>query len=154
MADKTNIETPAEENSANTDSTHGCKVFVYGTLKKGHGNHRLLRQSRYLGRCYVEGKWGMVNLGAFPAVVEAETPTKIFGEVYLIDTKTLMSLDILEGYPTFYTRTKVDTPWKKAWMYHLNTQHRDMQQYDLMNFACWSPSTDEREWAQGLANTG
>lgn len=134
---------------------YGPKVFVYGTLKKGHGNHRLLRGSQQLGRCYVEGPFKLHDLGAFPAVVRAEEVGRVFGEVYLINTEVLASLDLLEGYPTFYTREKVATPHGKAWMYYLNPRSmRHDQRLPEIEGGVWRPSVDEREWAQGINNVG
>jgi len=139
---------------------HGPKVFVYGTLKRGHGNHRLLRGGKQLGRCYVEGPWRMKNLGYFPGVVQAKDaagPAKMFGEVYLIDTDTLAGLDLLEGYPNFYTRTKVATPWGNAWMYYLNP---DSHYYESdsalpeLELGCWNPTAEERDWARSIINSG
>lgn len=130
---------------------HGPKVFVYGTLKKGHGNHRLLRNAEFLGRAYVEGPWKMTNLGAFPAVIPSTERARVFGEVYLVNTEILASLDILEGYPHFYTRTKVETPYSKAWMYHLNpASQRDLESLTVLDLGVWNPSIEERDWARSL----
>lgn len=134
---------------------HGPKVFVYGTLKQGHGNHRLLRGATLLGRSYVEGPWRLHDLGAFPAVVQAEATARVFGEVYLVDSDILGRLDILEGYPSFYTRTKVPTQFSKAWMYHINPD--SVERYanvPVIEGGVWRPSPSEREWARGLTNTG
>lgn len=79
-------------------------VFVYGTLKRGHGNHRLLEAggARLLGTDSIKG-WSMHDLGAFPAV--AEGWDTVHGEVFEVDAETLARLDRLEGIPSFYQRT-------------------------------------------------
>jgi gamma-glutamylcyclotransferase (GGCT)/AIG2-like uncharacterized protein YtfP len=136
-------------------AAHGPKVFVYGTLKKGHGNHRLLRNSEFLGRAVVHGQWQMADLGAFPAVVDAASVGPVFGEVYLIDAEVFASLDLLEGYPTFYTRTKVGTPYGRAWMYHLNPNgHSSNYEHDIMELPVWRPTVEERDWARTVMNGG
>jgi len=84
-------------------------VFVYGTLKRNHGNHRILNDGRaeFLGvvatfqphRLFVSG---------LPYLVEGtrENPGKkqVIGELFKVDTPTMERLDRLEGHPSFYER--------------------------------------------------
>lgn len=130
--------------------TQGIRVFVYGTLKRDHPNHYLLKDggAQFLGRCFIEGEFRMFNMGAFPCV--ARIPNKsamIFGEVYRIDQSTLDALDILEGNGKFFTRSKVITPWKNTWMYFLpeNTTTRLKAVIDGM----WNPKPAERDFWYG-----
>ena len=44
------------------------KVFVYGTLKEGFGNNRLLKDSQKISEDAVEG-FVMYHMGGFPGVV-------------------------------------------------------------------------------------
>lgn len=82
-------------------------VFVYGSLKKGFGNHRLLESSTYLGEAITTPEYTMLNLGMFPGVVYAgDTPIK--GELYVVDSSVLDRLDQLEGHPSFYQRTPIE----------------------------------------------
>lgn len=81
-------------------------IFVYGSLMKGFGNHALLEKSEYLGHAVTEKKFEMLDLGAFPAVVD-EGKTAIFGELYRVNKETLGHLDHLEGHPNFYRRTPI-----------------------------------------------
>jgi len=101
-------------------------VFVYGTLKADCYNHHTLGKGKLVGKGATETKYTMVDLGAFPGVLKDLPTSTIKGEVYKVNN--LASLDILEGYPTFYNRTKVnvDTEDKSvsAWMYYLNDQDR------------------------------
>ena len=89
-------------------------VMVYGTLKKGFGNHRLLHGSEYAGPASVAGT--MYSLGAFPAVTLGGERT-VLGEVYDVDESVLRSLDSLEGYPGWYNREEVVTPYGVASIY-------------------------------------
>ena len=101
-----------------------CKVMVYGTLKKGHGNHRLLERSTLLGTTETGPKYTMLHLGGFPGILRGgETP--IQGEVYEVNEDTLLgSLDRLEGYPSFYDREITTTKFGDAWIYFLaNDKH-------------------------------
>lgn len=99
-------------------------VFVYGTLKSGHGNHRLLEGSEFVGYGKTAGHYHMLN-GGFPRVVKGclqEPRGHVTGELYEVDMATLARLDALEGHPTFYTRERV---WvyddsgnrRRAWTY-------------------------------------
>lgn len=79
-------------------------VFVYGTLKKGFGNHRYLEDSEFIGEAKAEN----ISLHArgnspfpFAKVTKGQTA---YGEVYKINTTTLKHLDRLEGTPCLYTR--------------------------------------------------
>jgi gamma-glutamylcyclotransferase (GGCT)/AIG2-like uncharacterized protein YtfP len=74
-------------------------VFVYGTLKQSHGNHRVLGDSEYVGEARLEGDYRMVSLGGFPGVVEDEDFRPVFGEVYRVTSEDVAhALDRLEGY--------------------------------------------------------
>lgn len=92
-------------------------VAVYGTLRAGEGNHRLMSDAKFLGDDETKGI--MHSLGGFPAVdIDGEGKIKI--EVYVVDENTFRRLDGLEGYPHFYNRSEVDTQFGKAWMYHID----------------------------------
>ncbi len=97
------------------------RVFVYGTLKRGHCNNVLLSQkdAHFLGYDTIREKLALADLGAFPAVVPDDDHQTIYGETYAIDEETLEDLDWLEGHPAFYTRRKVRTKTldKRAWVY-------------------------------------
>lgn len=73
------------------------KVFVYGTLRRGHGNHRLLTTSEYIGVAVLEG-YRMVSLGGFPAIFKGEKDDVVMGEVYYVTQPVLNDLDRLEGF--------------------------------------------------------
>ena len=80
------------------------KVLVYGTLKRGYGNHRLLETSSYLGAFRAQG-FELHSLGAFPAVSFTKDNSRfVEGELYEVDDDTLQNLDWLEGHPNFYER--------------------------------------------------
>ena len=80
-------------------------VFVYGTLKRGFANHRLLEKAHFLGEAYLP-RTKMINLGAYPAVIAGGTK-EVMGEMYQVDDETLIRLDRLEGHPSFYERRQV-----------------------------------------------
>ncbi len=108
-------------------------VFVYGTLKKGYGNNRLLANSLFCGKAITNEEYLMLNLGYFPGVRKNDPLAlkpfigNVAGELYQVDAPTLESLDRLEGNGHFYNREIVitllpenDAP-VRAWMYFLMT---------------------------------
>lgn len=96
----------------------GHRVFVYGTLRRGQPNHQLLEKSEYIGSLKTPPKYTMLDLGAFPGVIEGGT-TAIHGEVFEVDELTLRRLDMLEGHPSFYCRTRIEVGGVGTWIYLL-----------------------------------
>ena len=74
--------------------------------------------SEFLSTHITEPKFTLVNLGAYPAVIDRGT-TAIHGELYRISESTFSSLDKLEGYPEYYSRILIPTEYCDAWMYTL-----------------------------------
>lgn len=75
------------------------KVFVYGSLRRGFGNHRLLNESPYtefVGQDSINGS--LYDCGFFPYFIKNDKEPPVIGEVYEVDINTLGALDRLEGY--------------------------------------------------------
>ena len=83
------------------------KVFVYGTLKKGFGNHRFLKGASFIGNARTMDHFALYESG-LPFVIENEAVSTISGELYEVSEETLVRLDCLEGHPGFYTRKMVN----------------------------------------------
>lgn len=114
-------------------------VCVYGTLKEGFGNHRLLRDSEKLGEFKTNPVFTMLHLGGFPGIIE-KGETEITCEIYkVVDDNILTSLDRLEGYPTFYNRKTIDTPWGEAWIYYLDDSEYNYNR-GIVESGCWTKS--------------
>jgi gamma-glutamylaminecyclotransferase len=95
-------------------------VFVYGTLRRGFWNHRLLSKAEFVGAGKTKARYAMYVDG-IPYVVKEEV-SQIVGEVYAVDRETLDDLDCLEGHPSWYERHEVgikleDGQQRVAWMY-------------------------------------
>jgi len=89
-------------------------LFVYGTLKRGFGNHAVLRGAEYVGRADLWG-YEMYSLGGFPGIVPCTGFSCVQGEVY--EVSDFLSLDRLEGYNPdtdngMYLRREVEIGWK------------------------------------------
>jgi gamma-glutamylcyclotransferase (GGCT)/AIG2-like uncharacterized protein YtfP len=105
------------------DLRHIDLVFVYGTLKSGHSNNRLLSTATLIGEGVTEGLFTLVNSGYPLAVPPHGQTTSIImpvrGEVWQIDSpNTLRRLDILEGHPRNYYRTLEKVNGQLVWMYN------------------------------------
>ena len=102
------------------------KVFVYGTLKTGHGNNRLLEDATFVSTGYTNPVYSLYDLGPFPAVKRNGTGI-IYGELYEVTQEEMNSLDWLEGYPNFYNREVITVTCggeqHKAWMYYMDNCH-------------------------------
>lgn len=100
-------------------------VFVYGTLKLGYGNNRLLHDGVFVGPGITVRPFQMRTTPGFPVVfdVNAEPLHNIAGEVYEVNDEILSRLDQLEGHPRWYRRQEVvvdiaDTGVQQTcWMY-------------------------------------
>ncbi|MCX8028430.1 MAG: gamma-glutamylcyclotransferase [Brevinematales bacterium] len=96
-------------------------IFVYGTLKKGFHNHRMIKDAKFVGRGKTKDKYVMY-VDIIPYVSKRDRVSNIYGEVYCIDRNTLDMLDRLEKHPCWYYREKVDVILEdgrivNAWMY-------------------------------------
>ncbi len=106
------------------NNTNKHLVFVYGTLREGHGNNRLIPQDVTGEDATTDDDFVMTAYSGFPAVYlpqHEDEGTIITGEVYEVDDATLERLDNLEGHPDWYKREQVDVTIRHrrvtAWIY-------------------------------------
>jgi gamma-glutamylcyclotransferase (GGCT)/AIG2-like uncharacterized protein YtfP len=109
-------------------------VFVYGTLKRGHGNNRLLSSSTFLTAAESAVQGQLKDLGGFPCwdmlSPLSDAPTApVRGELWHVDFEDFRKLDMLEGHPSFFYRVQMDfspsEAWselRRAWVYTLQHQ--------------------------------
>lgn len=109
-------------------------VFVYGSLKRGEFNHKVLGESKFIGKTKVRGR--IYDLGHYPGAKLSEDG-EIHGEVFDVDNETLNRLDRLEGHPHFYERKECDSPLGVVSVYELK---RRMNLEDLIPSGEWKPS--------------
>lgn len=84
-------------------------VVVYGTLKEGHSNHRLLKGCPFMGVGKVYGDRTLND--TYPPTfchTEGESYIPFEGELYQVTARDLQWLDDLEGHPHGWYRTQVD----------------------------------------------
>jgi gamma-glutamylcyclotransferase (GGCT)/AIG2-like uncharacterized protein YtfP len=108
-------------------------LFVYGTLRRGCRNHKVLRKSH--GRFLAEGQIGgtLFDMGEFPgATRDGRTAARVWGEVYSLPNpgRALKLLDKLEAFDAdspesslflreITTVTLADGRRVQAWIYWL-----------------------------------
>jgi gamma-glutamylcyclotransferase (GGCT)/AIG2-like uncharacterized protein YtfP len=102
---------------------------VYGTLREGWGNNRLLQNEgvELLGQMRTPASYNMYSLGGFPGVAENGN-TAILVEIYRVTNKSVISrVNALEGYSgvrgsdeNWYDTCDVETEWGLANMFTMN----------------------------------
>jgi len=81
--------------SGGAEGRETALLFVYGTLKRGFRAHHLLGAARFLGARQTLARFGLVDCGAYPALVLGQRAVE--GELYEVDLPSLRSLDAYEG---------------------------------------------------------
>ena len=99
-------------------------VFVYGTLMSKADSIRSLDKfgdtAEFVCDTITSSQhFDMLNMGHFPGVIDSASGHRVAGELWRVTTKVFRELDIIEGYPDFYTRKMVPTEHGIAWMYYL-----------------------------------
>lgn len=121
-------------------------VFVYGTLKRGHYNHKCLQGSEFIGEAQSIDSYPMVcSNGTYPYLIEkAGEGFQIWGEVFRIDQGFLRILDRLEDCPDYYYRQAITVLLQSnkelsAFCYFLNLKQQSLEywQYDFLS--CFEP---------------
>ncbi len=100
------------------------RVAVYGTLKRGLANHRLLAGAPFLGSDRLT-TLTLYDLGPYPAALERPSEG-VEVEVYAVNARELARLDQLEDYNpdaperSLYIRKPMATRHGEAWIYLYN----------------------------------
>jgi gamma-glutamylcyclotransferase (GGCT)/AIG2-like uncharacterized protein YtfP len=96
-------------------------LAVYGTLKRGCGNHALIANAQYIGSDKLQ-EISLYDIGPYPgARLEASAGIEI--EVYAVTPSQLARLDLLEEYDpadpsgSLYTRESLETRFGSTWVY-------------------------------------
>ncbi|XP_046737707.1 putative gamma-glutamylcyclotransferase CG2811 isoform X1 [Diprion similis] len=90
------------------------RVFLYGTLKRGEPNHKLIETksngyAKFIGIGRTVAKYPLVIATKYNVPFLLKQPNvgnHVTGEIYDVDSNMLKHLDELEEHPTFYTRVE------------------------------------------------
>jgi len=100
-------------------------IFVYGTMKRGFPNHRLLADARYLGTASTVERYALY-VDMFPGVHPGDAVSPIRGELFEVGADDLRRLDALEGHPNLCRREMVAVETgegrRDAWIYFYPTR--------------------------------
>lgn len=123
-------------------------VFVYGTLKSGHSNNRLLAEAHYSGGAVTVTPFRLVDRGIPFACREGDRLLPVVGELYEVTYPELMRLDGLEGvHSNFgYQRTWAEVKVvgahavHRAFIYTMKNMHSEAQNAPVINGSfVWRP---------------
>ena len=83
-------------------------LFVYGTLKRGQRNHRLIADQTFLGEAETEPRYRVFDLGPYPGLVaDPENGVAVRGELWAVVECCLAELDDFEEVPGLFVREPV-----------------------------------------------
>jgi gamma-glutamylaminecyclotransferase len=97
------------------------QVFVYGSLRKGEGNHRVMESAGgvFCMSTRISGEKFNTSWG-YPCLMEGLG--LVDGEVYAVNDSGLRMLDCLEGHPDLYERRRARTvSGLVVWAYYGNS---------------------------------
>ena len=106
-------------------------VFVYGSLMQKADSIRSLdkfgSEAEFVSDTVTSSRqFDMLNLGHFPGVIDSASGHRVAGELWRVTNRVFRELDLIEGYPDFYTRKMIPTEHGIAWMYYLpESVHED-----------------------------
>ncbi len=84
------------------------RLFVYGTLKRGHARAHYLNAQQFLGPAMTCPLYRLVNCGDYPGLVRWQPGEAIQGELWQVTGKCLQILDQVEGVASnLYQRAEV-----------------------------------------------
>ena len=115
---------------------NGSLCAVYGSLRYGLGNHRVISGAPRQDDGIISGKFRMVSLNSFPGLIKTDKPTDIVVEVYEVNNEAqAQGLDWLEGYPSFYDRELVTlVDGRECWVYFLDDSFSTNEPVDSGNW--------------------
>ncbi len=117
-------------------------VAVYGTLREGFGNHRILAGYEPVVAGRFKLPYRMVSLGGFPGLVADSKDNEVYLEVYEVEdgSETMERLDNLEGYRgpnqrNFYDKVPITVGDREALVYVLDESYADNEAVDCGDWA-------------------
>lgn len=84
-------------------------LFVYGSLRKGMGRHKILERSdvEFVDTLFLPN-YTLLDLGEYPTVIKSKNNARgVVGELYTLPFSLLLEIDILEDVPNLFFRELV-----------------------------------------------
>src|SRR5262245_45169595 len=83
-------------------------LFLYGSLKRGHSNHRLIADQEYLGEAVTEPRYRIIQVGQYGGLIRDEANgLAVKGELWSVSRCCLLELDDFETGEGLWTREPV-----------------------------------------------
>lgn len=116
-------------------------LAVYGTLKRGYGNNRLLNTSEFVGEDIIKTDMTMISMGGFPGLVDTPgVKNDIHIEVFKVTSQDVAErIDGLEGYPGWYNKKEVDTVYGPAKIYFFEEGRYSINEDRIVKDGNWKP---------------
>jgi len=117
-------------------------VAVYGSLRAGLHNHRVLGASKLLGEFDTPPIYDMYSCGGFPGLV-LHGSTSIKMEVYEVTEQISKAIERLESYTkgmedsNHYNKVTIPTPYGDAGTYIYNYSVSRLPQVDSGDWKTW-----------------
>jgi gamma-glutamylaminecyclotransferase len=90
-------------------------LFLYGSLKRGHRNHRLVADQEYLGETVTEPRYRVIDLGRYPGLIRDDANgLAVRGELWAVSPCCLLELDEFEGGEGQWVRGPVEIPGREG----------------------------------------
>lgn len=85
------------------------KIAVYGSLRDGMYNHRLLVNDgvEFVSKETISVPFKMIPYSSFPALIPDNKNNDILMEIYAVNDTVYHNVEILEGYPDFYDKAEI-----------------------------------------------
>jgi gamma-glutamylaminecyclotransferase len=97
-------------------------VFVYGTLKRGGKNFRLLADQEFVGEATTAPRYRVYDLGPWPGLARDDANgLAVRGELFAVSECCLAELDDFESDAGAFVRELIEVDGhEEVWAYYLN----------------------------------
>src|SRR5436309_9363098 len=86
-------------------------LFLYGSLKRGYSNHRLVADQEYLGKAVTEPRYRVIELGQYGGLIRDDAAgLAVKGELWAVSRRRLLELDEFETGEGLWARGPVAVP--------------------------------------------
>lgn len=124
------------------------RLFVYGSLKRGHRYSYYLRGQTFLGEGGLSG-YRLLCCGSYPAIVKSpRAGSRVSGELYHVSAAALSAIDLLEGdeYRRIGVAVEVAGRSECALVYVASDKLLRRKRYRHLSGASWPEADQPRRW--------